>query len=483
MASRAMACDKCSLFALSAIFVHEFACSWVFARRDFCDTWYLPENELPLPVAQAVAPSSLSSSSSVAPSNEAPTSESRSSRPSPAATHVELGRVSWRSLPEGAKHPPARFTHAYAVVQHRLVIFGGIAITGERLNDTWVCDLSCEPPAWVQLDFGARPCPSARGAAALTSCGGSRAVLFGGISREHRRMDDTWLLDLDGPHRVPSWRQLLPHRPCASRTPTSSATDASHAEDGAGGESQCTRPLREQPPARSGHALAHLGGGRVLMFGGRDSTFHFLDDSWAIDLSQLREEEVDASTDAGMGARIIAQAGVGQRSPIPAGMPTDGGGALDAGGAVDGSGAGLAWCRIPAGGPGPTPRAGHSLVGLPGGRAMLFGGEEPCPQSCSHTVRSNETWVFHGSRQVTGGSGGHEAGVPSPGSWRKQCVSHGAMPMPRAFHAGIQLGGGAGMLVFGGMVSVGGADLENIHASFTFKNDMHALVFMDLPPA
>jgi hypothetical protein len=114
------------------------------------------------------------------------------------------------------------------------------------------------------------------------------------------------------------------------------------------------------PTARTGHALTLLPDGHVLLFGGKDSTSHALNDTWLF------------------GAELHKKSAAGG-FPIP--KPTGGSHVLNP----------EDWTPItpPSS---PSEREGHSLVTLPDGRVLLFGGNgnQGFPFNDLHLFEGNE---------------------------------------------------------------------------------------------
>ena len=165
--------------------------------------------------------------------------------------------------------PPVRLVPKmiFDAAHERLVVFGGVSgpePSGYRyVDDTWVLDLD-GPPEWKLLAIpGPRPEPRA-GHGAAYDAARHRLVIFGGFrfflgadgSIDFRYMSDAWALSLEG---APRWQRLAPNGP--------------------------------QPDGRSGAALVYDGArDRVLGIGGynsgpdKDGTY--FDEIWALDLTR-----------------------------------------------------------------------------------------------------------------------------------------------------------------------------------------------------
>jgi hypothetical protein len=165
--------------------------------------------------------------------------------------------------------PPVRLVPQMILDQahHRLVVFGGVSgadPTGYRyVDDTWVLDLE-GPHEWEHLEIaGQRPEPRAGHGAAYDAVR-HRLVIFGGfrfVPRDDgyvdfRYMSDTWALSLDG---VPRWERLATNGP--------------------------------EPDPRSGVSLVYDGArDRALAIGGYnsgpDDDGTYFDGAWALDLGR-----------------------------------------------------------------------------------------------------------------------------------------------------------------------------------------------------
>lgn len=169
--------------------------------------------------------------------------------------------LSWRLLDVGPVAPPTRGAHACCSIDNRrMLIHGGIGLSGMRLGDTWVLHLS------ENLSFGTwhetvthHPLPSPRSGHTLTYIGGSRTVLFGGRGMGYEVLNDVWYLDSSQPHL--SWVPVL-----------------FELQNIPGGLSL----------PRVGHSATLILGGRVLIYGGEDSYRHRKNDFWLLDIGSKR---------------------------------------------------------------------------------------------------------------------------------------------------------------------------------------------------
>ena len=132
-------------------------------------------------------------------------------------------------------------------------MFGGRDTNSTWVDDTWVYDLSTN--TWTQKNPSSKP--SARYVHAMAYIGGDQALLFGGLIGDYPGTpnSDTWVYDLS----ENSWTQKHPD---------------SH------------------PSARGSHAMAYIGGDKVLLFGGHDGAsddetwvYHLSDNTWTQDMN------------------------------------------------------------------------------------------------------------------------------------------------------------------------------------------------------
>jgi hypothetical protein len=104
-------------------------------------------------------------------------------------------------IAEGAAgSPPARsFQSAvYDTVGGRMLIFGGVDVSGNYLNDVWsLSNASGFASAWSKLSPTGGPPPARSGQAAVFDPASRRMTIFGG-SGANGAVDDTWLLSAPG---------------------------------------------------------------------------------------------------------------------------------------------------------------------------------------------------------------------------------------------------------------------------------------------
>ncbi|KAI3727401.1 hypothetical protein L1987_67215 [Smallanthus sonchifolius] len=165
--------------------------------------------------------------------------------------------LSWRLLDVGPVAPPPRGAHACCSIDNRkMLVHGGIGLSGTRLGDTWVLYLSENLCSGTWHQSLSHPVPSPRSGHTLTCIGGSRTVLFGGRGMGYEVLNDVWYFDSSL-----RWVQVL---------------------------FELTNIPGGSSLARVGHSATLTSGGRVLVYGGEDSYRHRKDDFWLLDISQTR---------------------------------------------------------------------------------------------------------------------------------------------------------------------------------------------------
>jgi N-acetylneuraminic acid mutarotase len=129
----------------------------------------------------------------------------------------------WTNKNPGVK-PGPRVGHAMADIgENKVLLFGGYP----ENNQTWVYDVTSNN--WTQKSTP--PALTARFSHAMAYIGGDKVLLFGGTNNPGESNNETWIYDLSDE----TWTQVSP-----SAAPT----------------------------ARNSHAMAYLGGDKVLLFGG-----------------------------------------------------------------------------------------------------------------------------------------------------------------------------------------------------------------------
>ncbi|PNH11727.1 tRNA wybutosine-synthesizing protein 2/3/4, partial [Tetrabaena socialis] len=180
-------------------------------------------------------------------------------------------------------------------------------------------------------------------------------------------------------------------------------------------------PAAPAPPARMGHGAAALGGGHVVVVGGRTSPVDPLGDVWILDLGARAWIRVHADVDPvdTAGGRVAHAVFPGRyRHSVVSVPPSSAAGLVESGG---GGGAGR----------GGAARA----TSLDGWRVVVFGGRNA-------DAVLGDAWVLYRDPGVGGGSGGGGGDVASGWRWR-QVAPSGATPSPRKSHAACFMPGAA----------------------------------------
>ncbi|KAJ9568548.1 hypothetical protein OSB04_004514 [Centaurea solstitialis] len=175
-------------------------------------------------------------------------------------TNTSSSRLAWRLLDVGPVAPPTRGAHACCSIDNRrMLIHGGIGLSGLRLGDTWVLHLSENLCFGTWHEAVTDPVPSPRSGHTLTYIGGSRTVLFGGRGMGYEVLNDVWYLDSSEGHL--GWVPVV-------------------------------FELRNIPGGlslpRVGHSATLILGGRVVIYGGEDSYRHRKNDFWLLDIGSKR---------------------------------------------------------------------------------------------------------------------------------------------------------------------------------------------------
>lgn len=176
--------------------------------------------------------------------------------------------LSWRLLDVGSTAPPPRGAHAGCCIDNkRMLIHGGIGLSGLRVGDTWVLDLSENSLFGTWQEVVTQPSPTARSGHTLTYIGKNQTILFGGRGLGYEVLNDVWLFDSTGGHL--RWLQLL-----------------FELQNIPGGLSL----------PRVGHSATLILGGCLLIYGGEDSNRRRKDDFWLLDISSIPSVEIQPIT-------------------------------------------------------------------------------------------------------------------------------------------------------------------------------------------
>jgi N-acetylneuraminic acid mutarotase len=151
------------------------------------------------------------------------------------------------TLQSPATQPSIASFHAMASIGGDQVLLFGGEVGGSPDNATWVYDLIDN--TWTFQNTLTKPSPVIH--PGMATIGGDKVLLFGGLDYTYTFFDSTWIYDLSDN----SWTE------------------------------QSNEDTVPKPPARSGHAMAYIGGDKVLLFGGGITTAEVTDNTWVYDLS------------------------------------------------------------------------------------------------------------------------------------------------------------------------------------------------------
>lgn len=246
----------------------------------------------------------------------------------------------WRDVTPATGSPPARHAHqmAYDAISGHVLLFGGLNNVSNMLADTWEWDGT----AWTELTVTTPP--PARASAGIATAANGSVVLFGGDSGSGV-LNDTWI-----------WN----------------------------GTSWAKRNVTSPPPARSEGHLALDNTGTIVLFGGSGGGQAF-SDTWRWD--GLKWTNITPAGDRPASRQGFAMTSDGSSVWVATGASATGSGLFDdLWEWVNG-----AWVTHPDAGRLIAPRTGSAMVGVSGGRVLLFGGTSP---SLINVNYYDDTWLL-----------------------------------------------------------------------------------------
>ena len=314
--------------------------------------------------------------------------------------------------------PSARFHHAMASVENgRVLMYGGWDGIS-HLNDAWIFELSstflnignrnngvtaeaagaagaaaaAAVGKWTKSKDG----PSLRGTHSMASSGNGRVLMYGGWDGINH-LNDAWMFEL-----------------------SSTFLNIANENNGVAAEALVGNWARtmDGPGVRGWHAMATLGNGRVLMYGGFLKTTTYkgyeedLNDTWIFELSPFLNNNDGGKNGVAAAAAAAAAAPGGTWKPTTIG---------------------------------PGARNSHAMATLGNDRVLMFGGD-----NVNNNVL-NDAWVFElspyslNNENGKNGKNGAAAAASAVGTWTQ---TQGG-PSARAYHAMASLGGGR-VLLYGG---------------------------------
>ncbi len=313
----------------------------------------------------------------------------------------------------------------------KILLFGGT--NGNDFQDTWEWDNGAATPAWKQVATGGPP-PRDSMVMALDKNG--YVMLFGGLNFNANGgsgpydMNDTWEWKGSGT----GWVQKTPTTNPGARDGYGMAYDSVNARtvffggydnDANAGNgavyndtwtwdgtswTQISTAVPPNPNTRYGTAMADLGGGKVLLFGGYNGAF--LNDTWTWNGSTWTQ----VATTGPAGRYFFTMAAEGNGKVLLFGGQGSGGLLGDTW-----EWNGTSWAQVSSSGP--SARAGAAMASDGTGTVLLFGGNGAVGNEQS------DTWEWNGSAWV----------AKSPAT----------IPTHRAYHGMVSEGGGK-VLMFGG---------------------------------
>jgi N-acetylneuraminic acid mutarotase len=231
-----------------------------------------------------------------------------------------LNQKSWKQI-KSSKVPEKRALHSMAQLKEaKALLFGGSTGSLSIEECGWIFDQNKNE--WNKLSLigecGIDSLPSARYLQRMASVGDGKLLMTGGRGSEHLLLPQTWLFALnDHSNDSCSWKRL----------------------DGG-------LPSTKTPDERSHHAVASIGVGKFLLFGGTNDKQSLMQDTWIYDQIKKNWERVDSE------ATIS-----------------------------------------------PSGRSEHAMVNIfnGGNKALLFGGTTTHYHNRRRQIYLNDTWMFDAS--------------------------------------------------------------------------------------
>lgn len=115
----------------------------------------------------------------------------------------EFQKSRWTLVHEGTRHglaiegcPSARSGHSASVWKSKMIVFGGIDVNLNRLNDTWIFNLTTYEWTLLNIKISDFYKPSPRSGHSAALYGESYLIIFGGMTAVTKELDDVVALDL-----------------------------------------------------------------------------------------------------------------------------------------------------------------------------------------------------------------------------------------------------------------------------------------------